>query len=273
MPRVICPICQTPVKEGVSTCPECGATVGDRGPERGKREPPKAKPKGAVDDFRIFERREARRTRTEATAPPETPSWAGPEAAPAAEDVPPLPEVLSAEAPAEPEPEPEPAPEPAPEVPPAAQVPPEPIAPKEAPPMEAEVARKVTVQEPFLRKFIVQNLGLLEAGLKVYASEDGKQTGEEYPTPAGKIDVLGTDKAGNYVVVLLQKGDAPDTLVAQTLRHVTWVKKNVQPAGKGVRAILVVAEATASLRDAIEAVADLVGLKEYEVRLAFRDVG
>lgn len=285
MPKLVCPICQTPVREGVKNCPECGATVGERGPERGKREPPKVKPKGAVDDFQIFERREARRAGREAAAPVEATPGAAPEAAtPPAEEVPPFPALVSAETPplpepalepepeAEPEPEPEPELETAPEILSAAQFPPEPIAPKEAPPMESEVARKVTVQEPFLRKFIVQNLGLLEAGLKLYTSEDGKQAGEEYPTAAGKIDVLATDKAGNYVLVLLQKTDAPDTLVAQTLRHVTWVKKNVEPGGKGVRAILVVAEATASLRDAIEAVADLVGLKEYEVRLAFRDV-
>ena len=52
-----------------------------------------------------------------------------------------------------------------------------------------------------LQNYLVQNLGLLEPGLKLYEDEDGEFTGVEFPAGQRYIDILavGTDDA--YVVI------------------------------------------------------------------------
>ena len=77
------------------------------------------------------------------------------------------------------------------------------------------------------QNFLVQNLGLLEPGLKLYEDEDGEFTGVEFPAGQRYIDILAVGTDGAYVVIETKVSRAYDRVVGQILRYMGWLKENL----------------------------------------------
>ncbi|MDE0717553.1 MAG: endonuclease NucS [Rhodospirillaceae bacterium] len=121
-----------------------------------------------------------------------------------------------------------------------------------------------------LQNYLVQNLGLLEPGLKLYEDEDGEFTGVEFPAGQRRIDILAVGADGAYVVIETKVSRAYDRVVGQILRYIGWVKKNL--AGEAsVRGIIVASEIS---DDLILATSSFEGVRlvEYEISFSLKSV-
>ena len=135
----------------------------------------------------------------------------------------------------------------------------------------------VDVQEQFvfsleshLRDFIAKNIGTLDVGgkkLKLYAGTGG-QTGIEYSTEVGFIDILAVDETGNFYVFELKLAHGPDKAMGQLLRYMGWVKKSLAN-GKQVNGVIVAKNMGEKLKYASFAVPN-VSLLEYEVNFQLK---
>jgi RecB family endonuclease NucS len=129
-----------------------------------------------------------------------------------------------------------------------------------------EVPTEVSVQmERELEDFLINNLGLIEGGLKLYIDEQGKN-GRQYPTDVGTIDLLCKNK-GDFVIIELKKGRISDIVVGQISRYIGWVRENLAE-GHGVRGIIIVHDFDPKLKYAVLA-HDNLEMKYYEIQINF----
>jgi hypothetical protein len=119
-----------------------------------------------------------------------------------------------------------------------------------------------------LRNYLVKNLGLIEAGLRLY-DEEGI-IGVEFPVGGRFIDILAVDKEGRYVVVELKVSRGYDRVVGQLLRYMGWVEQNMETSQR-VRGIIVANEITTDLKLAASRLPD-VRLIEYEISFQLRPI-
>jgi hypothetical protein len=123
-----------------------------------------------------------------------------------------------------------------------------------------------------LRAMLAEQPGMLEPGLRIYQGDDGKPVGLGYSSAVGDIDLLASDSAGDLVVVMISETVQGETLVAEVLQRVGWVRKHVGEGKKRVRGIVLCQEPPAGLSYAAAAVADTVAFKTFRVALTFQDV-
>jgi hypothetical protein len=124
--------------------------------------------------------------------------------------------------------------------------------------------------ERHLRDFLVANIRNIRPGgrsLSVYADELG-QTGVEYPTGVGFIDLLAVEDGGGFVVFELKLGRGPDAAVGQLARYMGWVKRNLA-VDSVVRGIIVAGSVDEKLRYAASVIPD-VSLFEYSMSFVLR---
>ena len=121
-----------------------------------------------------------------------------------------------------------------------------------------------------LQNYLVQNLGLLEPGLKLYEDEDGAFNGVEFPAGQRYIDILAVGTDGAYVVIETKVSRAYDRVVGQVLRYMGWVKENL--AGEAsVRGVIVASEISKDLILATSSVGN-IRLVEYEISFSLKSV-
>jgi hypothetical protein len=94
-----------------------------------------------------------------------------------------------------------------------------------------EQYREVQIQEKHLEDMLEHNIGRLGGGLTLV------QSGRQYETLVGPIDLLAVDQEG-YVVIELKKGRTADKVFGQLCRYMGYVKREVAE-GKPVRGIIV----------------------------------
>ena len=123
--------------------------------------------------------------------------------------------------------------------------------------------------EAHLREYLVQQLDVIEEGLQLFV-DDEENTGVEYATPVGRIDILAVDTHGGLVVIELKVGRGPDAVCGQILRYKGWVKRHIAN-GRRVRGCIIAQHISDRIRYAMTDVAD-VFLKEYELHMTLRDV-
>ena len=84
------------------------------------------------------------------------------------------------------------------------------------------------VMEKYLEEFITENFDKIDFGAKLELYQDEENTGRQYPTSVGNIDLLAIDKhKKEFVVIELKKGRSSDVVVGQILRYMGWVKENL----------------------------------------------
>jgi hypothetical protein len=166
-------------------------------------------------------------------------------------------------------------PKPARPAPSARRAPPAPAPPKAAPrePAPAPAANPFVAPDArAMRALLADQPGMIEPGLRIYQGDDGKPLGVGYSSEVGDIDLLATDGSGDLVVVMISEAAQGETLVAEVLQRVGWVRKHVGEGKKRVRGIVLCQEPPAGLSYAAAAVADTVAFKTFRVALTFQDV-
>ena len=140
----------------------------------------------------------------------------------------------------------------------------------EKPPEDDDIGSRKFAFERDLQNYLVQNLGLLEPGLKLYEDEDGAFTGVEFPAGQRRIDILavGTDDA--YVVIETKVSRAYDRVVGQVLRYMGWVRENLA-GDTPVRGVIVASEISEDLILATSSVEN-IRLVEYEISFSLKPV-
>lgn len=84
------------------------------------------------------------------------------------------------------------------------------------------------VMEKYLEEFIEENFDKIDFGAKLELYQDEENTGRQYPTLVGNIDLLAIDRTNKeFVVIELKKGRSSDVVVGQILRYMGWVKENL----------------------------------------------
>lgn len=126
--------------------------------------------------------------------------------------------------------------------------------------------------EEHLEEYVVNNWANINFGeeLSMYVDEDGN-TGQQYTTDVGIIDILATDKNGDFIVIELKRNSSGYKVVGQILNYMSWVKDQLAE-GKKVRGLIIVGKADKTLLSAIKPVSEIVQLKEYRVQLDLKNV-
>jgi len=70
-------------------------------------------------------------------------------------------------------------------------------------------------------------------------SQSARPPGIRYRTEAGEIDLLCYDSKGNLVVIELKRDRAPDRVVAQIDRYLSWVRANLAQPGQRVWGLII----------------------------------
>jgi endonuclease len=116
---------------------------------------------------------------------------------------------------------------------------------------------------------LVTALQQLEPGMVLYSKDDVR--GQQLDTGiVGRLDLLAIDRDGKLVVIELKVGRADDRAVAQTMRYMGWVQRELA-GGKPVRGLLVAREFSDGAKFAALALPTLM-LKEYRVAFTFNTV-
>ena len=123
--------------------------------------------------------------------------------------------------------------------------------------------------ETHLRDYLAANLGKIEEGLELYADEDGN-TGVEYQTPIGRIDILAVDRDGGFLVIELKVSRGADAACGQVLRYKGWVRQHVA-GDKSVRGMVIARRITDRIKYAVGEVPD-VELREYTLEVTVHPV-
>jgi RecB family endonuclease NucS len=130
-----------------------------------------------------------------------------------------------------------------------------------------------SLDAPGLRRLLTKQLDLLEPGLRLVADKKGNTIGAGLSTAVGEIDLLARDGSGGFVVVMIaQRGQQGEKLVAETLQRIGWVRKHLGKGKQRVRGIVLMEQVPEDLGYASAAVAETVIIKTYRVGLAIEDV-
>ena len=115
-----------------------------------------------------------------------------------------------------------------------------------------------------LQNFLLNDLSQLEEGLSLY------ENGKEYSIDVGRIDILATDKNGDFVVIELKAGKAKDDSVGQLLGYIGYVREKISKEKK-VRGYIVANDFEDRVKYAVKNIPD-VKLKAYSVKFYFKEV-
>lgn len=130
----------------------------------------------------------------------------------------------------------------------------------------AVVAEATITLEHDMEVSLVNNLDQLEPGMRLYSTDEIR--GQQVDTGiVGRLDLLAKDREGKLVVIELKVGRADDRAIAQTMRYMGWVLRELSD-GKPVRGILVAREFSDGAKFAAMAAPNLT-LQEYRVAFTF----
>jgi len=131
------------------------------------------------------------------------------------------------------------------------------------------------VMEEYLEEFIEANFNKIDFGAELELYQDEENTGRQFTTSVGNIDLLAIDrKKKEFVVIELKKGRSSDVVVGQILRYMGWVKENLAVndyEGYNVRGIIISKEKDDRLEYALKMVKN-VNVFLYSVSFELRRV-
>jgi hypothetical protein len=116
--------------------------------------------------------------------------------------------------------------------------------------------------ESHLRDFLAKDLEHIEAGLKLYKSEE--RNGIEFPVEGGRIDILAVDKEGKFVVIELKLSQGRNKVLGQLLYYMGWVDANL--SSSPCRGIVIASEISKELSTAVSRAP---GVKLCKYRMSF----
>lgn len=96
--------------------------------------------------------------------------------------------------------------------------------------------------EKYLEEFIESNFNMINFGANLELFQDEENTGRQYTTSIGRIDLLAIDHSKKeFIVIELKKGRSTDLVVGQILRYMGWVKDHLAE-NYNVRGIIIAKE-------------------------------
>jgi hypothetical protein len=96
--------------------------------------------------------------------------------------------------------------------------------------------------EQQLEKFLVENWEKTSLGKEweIHAADGEPLAGNQFPTEVGRIDILARHRKNrNWLVIELKRNQSNDQTIAQALRYLAWVKRNLAGKGESVEALIV----------------------------------
>lgn len=127
------------------------------------------------------------------------------------------------------------------------------------------------VMEKYLEEFIETNFDKINFGAKLELYQHEENSGRQYPTSIGKIDLLAVDREKKeFVVIELKKERSSDVVIGQILRYMGWVKENLAK-DYNVRGIIIVKEKDERLEYALRLMPN-VNLFLYEVSFNIKKI-
>lgn len=130
----------------------------------------------------------------------------------------------------------------------------------------AKDSQDIFALEKHLEDFLVANWKHTEFGknFDIYEDTDG-QTGQQYPTDTGPMDILAISKdKKELLVVELKRSRTSDVVVGQILRYMGFVKEMLCDEGQTVRGAIVALEDDQRIRRALSMV-DNVSFFRYKI--------
>ncbi len=134
---------------------------------------------------------------------------------------------------------------------------------------ELKESQDVFALEKHLEDFLVSNWKHTEFGkdFDIYEDADG-QSGQQYPTDTGPLDILAVSKdKKRLLVVELKRGKASDAVVGQILRYMSYVSEMLCEKGQSVEGAIVALEDDQKMRRALSM---LNNVHFYRYRVSFR---
>jgi hypothetical protein len=96
--------------------------------------------------------------------------------------------------------------------------------------------------EQQLEKFLVENWEKTSLGREweIYATDEEPLAGNQFPTEVGRIDILARHRRNkSWLVIELKRNQSNDQTIAQALRYLAWVKRNLAGKSESVEALVV----------------------------------
>jgi len=129
------------------------------------------------------------------------------------------------------------------------------------------------ILEKYLEEFIAKNFDKIDFGAKLELYQDEENTGRQYPTSVGKIDLLAIDRnRKEFVVIELKKGRSSDVVVGQILRYMGWVKENLAVNDYdqyNVRGIIISKEKDERLEYALKILQNVIPISVFLYSVSF----
>jgi hypothetical protein len=120
-----------------------------------------------------------------------------------------------------------------------------------------------------VRTLVVEQPSLIEPDLSIYRDAKTNAIGVDLRTPVGSIDLLARDREGAFVVVSVPDPRDVDSLIADMLARIGWVRKHLAIDKRPVRGIVVIEEIPEELAYAAAGVAQTISFRAYRVALTF----
>lgn len=142
------------------------------------------------------------------------------------------------------------------------------------------IATDETIEDPMafameshLEHFIVENWEQTEFGQEfTIFEEDGEQTGKQYETPAGRMDIVAISKDKKRLLIIeLKRGRTSDVVVGQLLRYMGFAKETMVEAGQEVHGAVIALEDDQKLRWAVSAMPN-VAFYRYQIQFRLQKV-
>lgn len=117
----------------------------------------------------------------------------------------------------------------------------------------SEVQEQLAFQmEKQLEEFLVHNWASTSLGREYDIFSDGQQTGQQFLTDTGPMDILAISKdRSRLLVVELKKGRASDAVVGQVQRYMGYIHHELLEPGQSVEGVIIAQEDDLRIRRAL----------------------
>ena len=140
-------------------------------------------------------------------------------------------------------------------------------------PQQVLVSTDETIEDPVvfalerhLEDFLIHNWAQTPLGRDYVIYQDEENTGRQFQTDTGFIDILAVSKdRQELLVVELKKGRASDTVVGQIQRYMGFIAEDIAEDHQRVRGVIIALEDDLRIRRALK-VAPNIEFYKYEVK-------
>ena len=114
------------------------------------------------------------------------------------------------------------------------------------------------VFEEHLEEFLIKNWSQTELSQRYELFEEFGETGQQYPTDTGPIDILAISKDKKEILVIeLKRGRASDKVVGQIQRYMGYVKDELAEEGQTVKGMIIGYKGDTKLKRALSVASNI----------------